>query len=147
MSLDGADSRGWSNQGWVSRKGMVVSSVFEWCPKMCNSGEIAEKLLFNLGTGSVRDLFEWLGPETPGSVCGFRFQFYCFRKIYTRLSQGRSKNTQRQSSQRLIRDSRRFLKTWSVEMLLIRRYLNVSVRYLSKSETRKKTKLKQNFSN
>ena len=59
------------------------------------------------------DLFdiEWLGWRVPGSVCGFRFQFYCFGKIYTRLSQGRSKNTQRQSSQRLIRDSLRFLKT------------------------------------
>ena len=147
MSLDGADSRGWSNQGGVSRKGMVVSSVFEWWPKMCNSGEKAEKNFYSIWGRAQWDLFEWLGLETPGSVCGFRFQFYCFGKIYTRLSQGRSKNTQRQSSQRLIRDSRRFLKTWSVEMLLIRRYLNVSVRYLSKSETRKKTKLKQNFSN
>ena len=36
----------------------------------------------------MRDLFEWLGLETPGSVCGFRFQFYCFGKIYTRAQSG-----------------------------------------------------------
>ena len=39
---------------------------------MCNSSGKAEKKLFNLGTDSVRDLFEWLGLG-PCVVLDFSF--------------------------------------------------------------------------